>query len=256
MSIIARFFAANRRVCGAIEKWLPTEFKLHLRTLHRRQVAELVNARPGCVVLDVGAGRESTFLPLIADKAEHLILGMDVSEAELQHNRQGLARMVADAAAARLPLRDGSVDVIASHSVVEHLPDNARFFANCAQVLRSGGVLVHTFPCKYAPFALLNKLLPNWLARRLLASFHPDWRQEAVGFLAYYDHCTFSQIETLLRRSGLQWKAHVFHYYQSIYFDFFVPLYLMMLLYDLIMWRLKIRNLACGMMMVAEKKSS
>jgi 2-polyprenyl-3-methyl-5-hydroxy-6-metoxy-1,4-benzoquinol methylase len=254
MSLITRFMSVNRRLCGVIEKRLPADFNLHLLTLHKQRVAGLVNARRGCVALDVGAGRECAFLPLIKDRGANLIIAMDISEAELRCNRQAMAMIVADAAAPGLLLRGNSVDIIASHSVIEHLRDNARFFANCARVLRPGGTLIHTFPCKFAPYALINQLLPNWLTRRLLAYFQPHWQQETVGFPAFYDRCSFSQIENLLHRNDLEIKKYIFLYYQSIYFDFFLPIYLAMLAYDLIIWRLRIRNLACGMVMIAEKK--
>ena len=254
MSFLARFFCINRGACDLIEKRLPANFKLHLRASHRQEVAELANARPGCVLLDVGAGRECVFLPLILDRMADEILAMDISEIELQSNQQAVTRIVADATAPGMPLRGGSIDLVASHSLVEHLPDNTRFFANCAEVLRPGGMMVHTFPCKFAPFAVINRLLPNWLARRLLASFQAEWQQETVGFPAYYDRCCFSQVERLLRANGLQATRYIFYYYQSVYFNFFVPLYLAMLIYDLILWRLRIRNLACGMVVVAEKK--
>jgi SAM-dependent methyltransferase len=253
MSLTARFLSVNRRLCRLIEKRLPADFNIHHRTLHRDGVAKLVNAHPDCVAIDVGGGRECAFLPLIEDRMTNLVVAMDISEAELRCNHQAIARMVADASAPGLPLRANSVDIIASHTVIEHLPDTARFFANCAQCLRPGGTVAHTFPCKFAPYALINRLLPNRLARRLLASFQPHWEQETVGFPAFYDHCSFSQIKKLLGKNGFQVKNYICFYYQSIYFDFCLPLYLVMLSYDLIVWRLGIRNLACGMIMIAEK---
>ncbi len=44
---------------------------------------------------------------------------------------------------------------------MEHLHDNAAFSRKFARALRPGGVMVHTFPCKFAPFALIDQLLPN-----------------------------------------------------------------------------------------------
>ncbi len=208
---------------GLIEKRLPADFAFHLRTVHRGEVAGLVNARRGSVIVDVGAGRECAFLPLVRDREANLIVAMDISEAELRYNRQSGAKLVADAAAPGLPLRDNSGDLVASHAVVEHLHDNARFFANCARLLHPGGVLVHTFPCRFAPFALLNQLLPNRLARRLLATFQPHWRQEAVGFPAFYDRCSFSQIEKLLTQNGLRGRRYILRCHQGIYFDFCLP---------------------------------
>jgi SAM-dependent methyltransferase len=132
------------------------------------------------------------------------------------------------------------------------LRNNEVFFANCARVLRPGGALIHTFPCKFAPFSLVNQFLPNALARRLLACLHPQWKEEC-GFPAFYDRCYFSAVQQLLERNGFRDPRFAFRYYQSIYFDFFLPLYALMLLYDLTCWMMGVRNLACAILVTAER---
>jgi ubiquinone/menaquinone biosynthesis C-methylase UbiE len=193
MSLLARFSAANRRVSEAIEARLPALFTRHLHTLYKYEVANFVNCRTGQVVLDIGGGKECPFLPFVGEPGAHLLIAVDSSDEELRHNSDLDNKIVADAAALGIPFRDASADLIVSRSVVEHLHDNTMFFANCARVLRPGGFLVHTFPCKFAPFSLINQLLPNRLTRRLLAYFHPQW-QDDCGFPAFYDHCYFSAI--------------------------------------------------------------
>lgn len=253
-STVACFAAGNRRLCRRFDKLLPANFRPHLRTMHRSEVARLLNDRPGQVVLDVGAGRTSAFLPFLAQKHTHLIIGMDLSERELQRNPALMAKVVADAAAAGFPLRAESVDLIVSHQVVEHVPDNFAFFANCAKVLRPGGIVVHTFACRYAPFALINRWIPNWVARRLLGWLHADWSQDAVGFPAFYDRCCFSGVKGLLAENDFEPATWVMDYYQGEYFDFFFPLYIAMVVYDYIIFSCGIRDLAGGMMITARKK--
>ena len=139
-----------------------------------------------------------------------------------------------------------------SRSVVEHLPDNEMFFENCARVLRPGGMLVHTFPCKFAPFSLVNQLLPNRLTRRLLAYLHPQWQDEC-GFVAFYDRCYHSAMRKVIQSSGFHNQRFSFRYYQSIYFDFCFPLFALVLMYDLLIWSFGIRNLACAILVTAER---
>jgi SAM-dependent methyltransferase len=252
MSLLARFLAANRRMSSAIEAHLPAPFTQHLHTLYKMEVAAAINTRPGQAVFDIGGGKDCPFLPFVKEPGAHLIVALDRSDHELRLNRDLDNKIVADAASREFPFRDASADLIVSRSVVEHLHDSAVFFENCARVLRPGGLLIHTFPCKFAPFSLLNQTLPNRVTRRLLAYLHPQWEDEC-GFLAFYDHCSYSGIRTLLNRTGFQNPQFVFRYYQSIYFDFFVPFYILMLAYDLIAWGLGIRNLACAILVTAEQ---
>jgi ubiquinone/menaquinone biosynthesis C-methylase UbiE len=252
MSALAQFISANRRASRAIEAWLPGPFRRHLHTLYKYEVAARVNGRQGQVVLDIGCGRECPFLPFVQEPRAHRIIGIDCSSDELRLNPDLDIKVVANAAAAAFPIRDATVDLVVSRSVIEHLNDNDAFFANCARVLRPGGALVHTFPCKFAPFALINQILPNALARRLIAYFHPQWTDEC-GFPAFYDKCYFSAVRRLLERNGFENPRFTLRFYQSIYFDFFVPLYALMLLYDLVSWGLGVRNLACAILVTAEQ---
>ncbi|HEY1261459.1 MAG TPA: class I SAM-dependent methyltransferase [Stellaceae bacterium] len=252
MFLLNRFFAANRRLSAVVEGWLPASFKRHLHTVYKYEVAALMNSRPGQTVLDIGGGKDCPFLPFVTEPAAHRVIAIDCSEEELRGNTQLQQKVVADVAAAPLPLRDGSADLVVSRSVVEHLQDNAAFFGNCARMLRPGGVVVHTFPCKFAPFALLNKLLPNRVSRRLLAWFQPAW-VDTCGFLAYYDRCYYSAIRRLLADNDFCDAQYTFRYYQSIYFDFFFPLYLLTLAYDLTIWFFGIRNLACAILVRARR---
>ncbi len=48
--------------------------------------------------------------------------------------------------ATQLSFASGSLDLIVSNDVFEHVPDPYRAFTECARVLRSGGVLLATFP--------------------------------------------------------------------------------------------------------------
>jgi SAM-dependent methyltransferase len=129
--------------------------------------------------------------------------GARSSDEELRHNRQLDHKIVADAAALGFPFQDGSADLVVSRAVVEHIRDNAVFFRNCARVLRPGGIVVHAFSGRFAPFALMNQLLPNRLTRRLVDYLHPEWHEEGnYGFLAFYDRCYFSAIKDLLDRNG------------------------------------------------------
>jgi SAM-dependent methyltransferase len=254
VSVITGFIAANQRLSKAVEHWLPVKFTRHIQSLYKYAVAELVNRRSGQIVLDVGGGKECPFLPFVYAPQTHLIIALDLSEEELRRNGQLKLKVVADAAAQRFPFRDRLVDLVVSRSVVEHIRDNEAFFKNCARVLRPGGVMIHAFPGRFAPFALLNRLLPNPVGRRLVGWLHPEWREEEnYGFLAFYDHCSYAGMRDLLDRNGFINARFNHLYYQSVYFNFCFPLFLIMLVYDLVAAALGIRNLSSGIVVSAER---
>ncbi len=233
---------------------MPKAFKQHPHTLYRHQVAEILNRRPGQVVLDVGGGKNCPFLRHVTAPDAHLIIALDCSEEQLRRNHHLDNRMVSDAAMDGLPVRDQSADLVVSRSVVEHIRDNEAFFKNCARALRPGGAMIHTFPGRFAPFALLNQILPNWLVRRLIPYFLPEWIEDGnYGFVAFYDHCYYAAIRQLIRQNGFQNPRYIMTYYQSMYFTSFFPLFCLMLIYDLILWRCGFRNLASGILVVAER---
>ena len=252
---IGLFFAANRRLSALLEARLPDSFKRHPHTIYKYEAAALLNHRVGQVVIDVGAGKECPFLPYVSEPSMQLIIGLDYSEDQLSRNLDLDRKIVANAAAHGFPLRDSSADLVVSRSVVEHISDNRVFIENCARVLRPGGAMLHVFPGRFAPFALLNRLMPNWLAR-CVASYllSPEWVEEGnYGFPVFYDRCYFSAVQNLLDQSGFKNAKYTFSFYQSIYFEFFFPLFCMVLAYDLIAWRLGIRNLASTIIVMAER---
>lgn len=250
MSLFSSLIAFNRRCCRIIEHTLPAGFTRHLHTTYKFEVARLIDRRPGQVVVDIGGGKECPFLRFITDREAHCVIALDCSPEELRANAEIENKVVADAAGPSLPFASHSVDLVVSRSVVEHLPDNEAFFKNCAEVLRPGGMLVHTFPGRFAPFAMLNQILPNWTTRRLIRIFHPQWI-DSCGYPAHYDLCYYSAIRDVLHREGFRDAQFTFRYYQSIYFDFCLPLYLVMLAYDLVIAGLGVRSLACGILVSA-----
>jgi SAM-dependent methyltransferase len=253
MRLSARFFAVNRQLSWAVEKRLSFAFTRHIQTLYKYEVAALLNRRPGQVVLDVGGGKECPFLPYVEDPRTHLIIAVDCSEEELRVNPLG-RKVVADAAADGFPFRDGSADLVVSRAVVEHIRDNEAFFRNCASTLRPGGVMIHAFSGRFAPFALINQLFPNRLTRRLIGYLHPYWREEGnYGFPAFYNRCYFSAMQDLLRRNEFENTKFTLLYYQSTYFTFFFPLFVLTLFYDLLVSLFGIRNLASGIIVEAER---
>jgi SAM-dependent methyltransferase len=96
-------------------------------------------------VLEAGCG-EGYGAALLAESAR-LVVGLDYDAVTAAHVAARYPRVhVVRGNLAHLPLPGGAVDVVANLQVIEHLWDQAGFLAECARVLRPGGVLLVTTP--------------------------------------------------------------------------------------------------------------
>ena len=110
-----------------------------------RLVRAIASALPaGGVILDAGNGL-GTQDPLIASQVRpRRLLAVNITEWQLAAGRDRLREAAAAPVAgdaARLPVAAGTVDGIISVEAAFHFRSRAAFFAECARVLRPGGVL-------------------------------------------------------------------------------------------------------------------
>jgi ubiquinone/menaquinone biosynthesis C-methylase UbiE len=248
---VSRFLRLNRRLSAAVQARLQdTASNLYRR--YDEAVARYVPRSPDAVVVDVGAGRGCSFvhrLPARASRAR--IVAVDVSPEELAWNRDVDERRVADIAHG-LPFEDGQVQLIASRTALEHVPDVDAFFRHAARVLAPGGLAIHLIPSRYSLFAIGARLLPFAPTKALLHRLYPRTK-EVIDFPVVYDRCYPSGIEQSLERHGFRDVRIEVSYNQTDYFAAFFPAYLLCLLYEIIVRRLGLRNLAAYMLVVAER---
>lgn len=232
---------------------LPWRFRRDFFVLYYELVADLLLHQIPRIVLDVGCGQQ-TYLTDLVPNLPTVFVGIDNEIGELEHNRDLNHLVVADATR-RLPFADDSIDLVTSRSVLEHLTDTDQFLRDSYRVLNSGGYAIHIMPGRNAPFAILNRLLSNRVTKRLLSLLYPDI-QGGWGFPAHYDNCTYKSIQAAIKRSGLDVVEVHCRYYQATYFRAFFPAYLLFLVYDLMLWVLRVKRLASQIIVVARKKDS
>jgi SAM-dependent methyltransferase len=112
---------------------------------HEAAYLHLIGHCADAVVLEAGCG-EGYGAQLIR-KVARRVIALDYDELTSQHVARSYPELnVLRGNLATLPLRDGSVDVVANLQVIEHLWDQEGFLAECRRVLRPGGTLIVTTP--------------------------------------------------------------------------------------------------------------
>lgn len=122
------------------------------------------------------------------------VYGLDIDAEYVEMGARALPGLLQIADAERLPYPDNTFDVILSHEVMEHVPDDRAAAVEMARVLRSGGRIVLFCPNRWYPFETHgfywrgryhfgNIPLINYLPRRWRDRLAPHVRTYTSGDL-------------------------------------------------------------------------
>lgn len=144
------------------------------------------------IVVDLGAGRGAAAyvdtspyrlaLMTLRGKCKKVI-GLDVDEAVLTNPMVDEARLIG--ADGVLPLEDGSVDLIVSDAVFEHISNVEQFSSEIERVMRSGGWVCARTPNRWGYIGIGANLIPNRWHVALLKYLQPT-RKDIDVFPTYY----------------------------------------------------------------------
>ncbi len=117
----------------------------HFEKLHHLMRLIDFNGHAGDRVLDVGCGAGTDLVRFARGGAR--AIGVDISPAAIALARanfaqHGLRASLIEADGEKLPLRDGSIDFVFAHGVVQYTVDPQALLDECRRVLRPGGGLV------------------------------------------------------------------------------------------------------------------
>jgi SAM-dependent methyltransferase len=202
-------------------------------------------------ILDIGGGKKCKFIEHKHNFEGIKIFAVDISDEELSYNNSVDGKIVADITKS-IPVQQGSIDMIVSSSVLEHLKEQEAFVKNAHAALKEGGYFIHAFPGKYALFAIINQIIPHEISQKILFYLFPG-KKLTSGFQAYYDKCCYVKMKKLLETNGFYVEHIECNYYQSSYFSVFFPAYILSLIWDMMCFTFSIKNL-CAYMCVTAKK--
>ncbi len=171
---------------------------------YRPTILALVKELGARRVLEIGGGR----WPLLS-KDEILSANIDYIVNDISENELALAPdhvkktcfNVAQPSLQGLEHLFGTVDLIFSYNVFEHVADVHQAYRNIRLLLAPGGVCLNYHPVLFSPPFVVNWLLPETLSSKLLRLFFPHRNADEVPkHPALYDHCIVSERE----RAALQ----------------------------------------------------
>ncbi|GAB5400846.1 MAG: hypothetical protein Aureis2KO_24310 [Aureisphaera sp.] len=113
---------------------------------------------------------------------------LDISQGELDKAPKNYRKILADISSPEFH-SDQEFDLIFSKMLAEHIYDAENFHKNVLSLLSDKGMAVHFFPTLFAFPFVVNYLIPERLANKLLNLFSPRDRYQYGKFPAYYHWC-------------------------------------------------------------------
>lgn len=251
MTFIKNFVETNQKICSKIETLLPYT-KPDITGLYSSITAEYANKQNNQVIVDIGGGRLTPFAKYLNPKLKHKLIVIDESENELKKNTSANQTITADLNK-ELPLKSNSTDLIVSRYVFEHLKDISDFISASGQVLKKNGYSINLFSCKFSPFAILNQLIPDNLTSSLLNYLVPN-SKHIRGFKTNYNNCYYDAIINVFTNNGFSVEKIYISFYGSRYFRFFLPFYLISVIYEIMLQIFGVKNLCAYILIIAKKK--
>jgi len=212
------------------------------------KLAECVRRYPDALVADVGCGADSGYTSVPAHAAA-LRVGLDVDPDGARN--PAIDRFVR-ASADAIPLRSGSVDLVVSGYVLEHLRDPRCALREFARVLKPGGAVVLWTPNRLNYAIAVSALTPTW--------FH-NWVRRLGDPGLSKDNCpTFYRLNTAgalargIEEAGLVLAEPPIHTSGAyLYFRFSKTLFTLAALASRVARHTPLRHLKAGLIAVCTK---
>ncbi|HLH93092.1 MAG TPA: class I SAM-dependent methyltransferase [Xanthobacteraceae bacterium] len=249
MSLASNFIEINRILCRRL-----TPAHVHEANVFGvyRKLGTMLLSHPQIHrVLDCGAGKRWHFPSYYKRWYDIHLIGIDIDAHEMETNRDLDEKLVCDVTD-QIPVTPECIDLVLASSGVEHFSDNEAFLRNAYGCLRPGGFLLAQFPGRYAPFAIVNRLVPTRLARFLI---NLSMKNDAIdlGFPAHYDRTHYSAFSALAEKAGFECLYYSPGFYSSSYAEFLLPLWLLSYTYDALRFFIGSKNLASYNLFLLQK---
>lgn len=217
----------------------------HPYRLYERRVDQLLTA--DTALLDAGCGRTVPVLKKYLGRARRLIGVELVSFTDVP---SGIETHNADLS--KMPLPDGSVDLIMSRSVFEHLTDPDAVYREFSRVLRPGGAVVFLTANMWDYGTLVARLIPNRFHARIVKRV--EGREEEDTFPTAYRTNTRADVERLAASAGMAVESFDYLSQYPNYLMFNGALFFIGMCYEKVISRFEALRFLRGWILVTLRK--
>lgn len=156
--------------------------------LYLEKLNALINEYSAKHLCEIGGGAFPALSLEQIEKGKIEYTVLDISRTELDRAPSGYVKMEADICDPHLN-EQGKYDLIFSKMLAEHVLDAKTFHSNVYKLLKPGGIAFHFFPTLYSPPFILNRIMPEFLAKILFNLFVRNDPIKHKRFSAYYNWC-------------------------------------------------------------------
>ena len=149
------------------------------------RVVEWIHKVRAIDVCDIGGGRNPLLSPERAREIGLHYTVLDISQGELDLAPQEFDTLCVDVAGSGFEV-ENAFDFMFSKFVAEHVHSGEQLHRNVLQALKPGGVALHYFPTLFCVPFMVNRVVPETLASRILDVVAPRDRVREEKFPARY----------------------------------------------------------------------
>jgi SAM-dependent methyltransferase len=203
--------------------------------------------QPEYTLLDAGCGRTAPVLTKYRGSA-HRLIGIDVVAFDPSLSGLELYRCNLGA----VPLGSDSVDLMIARSVMEHITDPAKVYAEAYRILKPGGHFIFLTANLWDYASLIAKVIPN--------RFHPwivsntEGRDESDVFPIAYRTNTRSAVKRWATYAGFDLVSFRYLGQYPSYFMFNGFLFLLATGYEKLISKISLLNVLQGWILVTLRK--
>ena len=226
-------------------KWLSKPLK-RLEPNIDNHFEDLINqaSKSSKTILELGGVSR----PVLQKNKSYRYVGIDIDEEFIHDNFYD--KFYCQSVEDKLPEKG---DLIFSKYLMEHVKDVKTSYKNQLLALNPSGRMIHLYPLGYHPFSLLNKLIGNKLARKVIPIIRKG-SEGVTGYAAFYSLGNAYSLERFLKNQKGICVDFEYHYGAVDYFTFFFPLALIISLFNQLAKIFGAKIFASNVLLVIQKE--